>query len=206
MQNRLSILKWNYETRKFESHTVPQEWDVTTYEDNLTTKVNCACCGKELTYGGGFSSRVLSTPSGTRYIVCHDCFQRENMMYDHVSKESLPPKIREVQSMFRDKDMYLWFEELYQLMLDGEIKDLQIRRMLTLQDSYYDAASYIYVPGNQITVDFYYSTKVLRGESAKWQDAAEIVFKYDEATLELLHNKYPDVVVLVSPYIKLKEC
>ena len=71
------LRKWNYLTHQYEKHTVPDDWHVTTYETDMGTKVNCACCGKQITHGDAYCSMEIHTHLGFGYDVCEDCYQEE---------------------------------------------------------------------------------------------------------------------------------
>ena len=71
------LRKWNYLTHQYEKHTVPDDWHVTTYETDMEAKVNCACCGKQITHGDAYCSLEIHTQLGLGYDVCDDCYAEE---------------------------------------------------------------------------------------------------------------------------------
>ena len=71
------LRKWNYLTHQYEKHIITDDWHVTTYEDDMETKVNCACCGKQITHGQSYCSLEIHTQLGFGYDVCEDCYAEE---------------------------------------------------------------------------------------------------------------------------------
>lgn len=69
--------KWNYEIRKYEPYEVPDDWKVSLYENDMDTIVNCAICGKEMTFGEGYTSRTIHSEYGVGYCICYDCYHGE---------------------------------------------------------------------------------------------------------------------------------
>lgn len=69
--------KWNYETKEYELYSVPEDWYCPLYENDMDKKVNCACCGKEIRVGDGYTSQEIHTFSGFGYSVCEDCHAKE---------------------------------------------------------------------------------------------------------------------------------
>jgi hypothetical protein len=69
--------KWDYKAKKYNPLTLPAEWHVTTFECDMGTKINCAQCGGELTFGEAYTSKTIHTPYGIGYSVCYDCYLRE---------------------------------------------------------------------------------------------------------------------------------
>ena len=71
------LRRWNYLTHSYEPHIVPDNWHVTTYEADMETKVNCACCGKQITHGDAYCSMEIHTHLGLGYDVCESCYAEE---------------------------------------------------------------------------------------------------------------------------------
>ena len=71
------LRKWNYKTHEYDPYEVPDEWNVSTFESDMDTIVNCAECGKLITFGQGYTSRKIHTPFGMGYVVCKDCYDKE---------------------------------------------------------------------------------------------------------------------------------
>lgn len=69
----MTILKWNYKTRKYDPHEVPDEWKIRTYCADMGEIVNCARCGKEIEFGDGYTSATLHTEYGMGYCICGSC-------------------------------------------------------------------------------------------------------------------------------------
>lgn len=71
------LRRWNYLTHQYEKHIVPNDWHVTTYETDMESKVNCACCGKQITHGQSYCSLEIHTQLGFGYDVCDECYVEE---------------------------------------------------------------------------------------------------------------------------------
>lgn len=70
--------KWNYDKHKYEPYNVPDEWNVKTYSDNMNEIVNCPHCGKEVIFGDTYTSHEIHTKIGLGYLVCEECYEKEN--------------------------------------------------------------------------------------------------------------------------------
>lgn len=64
---------------EMEIHTVPDDWNVKVYSDNVDEIINCAHCGKKLRYGDSYTSLEIQSKHGFGYCVCKDCSDRENL-------------------------------------------------------------------------------------------------------------------------------
>ena len=73
----MMLRKWNYKTHEYDPYEVPDEWNVSAFEADMDTIVNCAECGKLITFGQGYTSRKIHTPFGMGYVVCKDCYNKE---------------------------------------------------------------------------------------------------------------------------------
>ena len=51
------LRKWNYKTNEYDPYEVPDGWDVSIFETDMGSIVNCAECGKSITYGQGYTSK-----------------------------------------------------------------------------------------------------------------------------------------------------
>ena len=71
------LRKWNYKTHEYDHYEVPDEWNVSAFEADMDTIVNCAECGKLITFGQGYTSRKIHTFFGMGYVVCKDCYDKE---------------------------------------------------------------------------------------------------------------------------------
>ena len=69
--------KWNEKTRAYEPYTVPDEWNLLTYANDMDEPCNCAQCGKPMRYGDGYTSMQVHTPVGFGYMVCESCYAAE---------------------------------------------------------------------------------------------------------------------------------
>lgn len=69
--------KWNLRLRQYEPYTLPAGWVCPQICEDMEMPINCASCGKQMTYGQGFTSRIIQTDGGMSYSVCWDCKNRE---------------------------------------------------------------------------------------------------------------------------------
>jgi len=69
--------KWNVKKHMYEHYSVPKEWVVPLFCYELGKVINCACCGKEITYGDSYCSMVIHNHVGLGYSVCEDCHEKE---------------------------------------------------------------------------------------------------------------------------------
>ena len=67
--------KWNYLTHSYEPVEVPKK--ATAYLANMDEVVQCAQCGKEMTFGDGYTSQEIHTAMGFGYSVCTICHTAE---------------------------------------------------------------------------------------------------------------------------------
>ena len=81
--------KCNYETKRYEDYTVPDNWKVAKNSIDMFEKMNCAVCGKSMCYGYGFMSRTICDGYGIRYVVCKDCHNKEIKEEEEYICESL---------------------------------------------------------------------------------------------------------------------
>lgn len=73
----VDIRKWNYETHEYDPYTPPKGWAPVLVTDNMDLPIKCAACGKDMTFGVGYTSRELHTTVGFGYPVCEDCYEEE---------------------------------------------------------------------------------------------------------------------------------
>jgi hypothetical protein len=71
------IQKWDFKKKEYVPYKFPENWKISCYEDEMNNVINCAGCGKEITYGDGYTSRTIHTKMGFGYSVCSDCYNRE---------------------------------------------------------------------------------------------------------------------------------
>jgi hypothetical protein len=72
-----TLRKWNPKNHVYESCKVPDSWNVSCYEADMTTIVNCAQCGDELEFGETYTSRQIHTEIGIGFGVCKACYEKE---------------------------------------------------------------------------------------------------------------------------------
>ena len=72
------MYKYNQDTRKEEPYEPPvEDGYYPVYCDNMDEKINCAQCGKEITFGEGYTSREIFSGSWA-HAVCKDCMEKEH--------------------------------------------------------------------------------------------------------------------------------
>lgn len=71
------IQKWNPDTKEYEPYSIPEDWTVILYADDMELPINCASCGKDMTYGEGYTSRQIHNSIGLGYPVCDGCYEVE---------------------------------------------------------------------------------------------------------------------------------
>lgn len=69
--------KWDYATHKYTPHRIPEDWKCPLTCASMDTPVNCASCGQEMTFGDGYTSRVIHNAVGFGYYVCEECMKKE---------------------------------------------------------------------------------------------------------------------------------
>lgn len=74
----MSIGKWNFQTHKYEPYELPGYSPLLC--DDMDEKINCANCGKEVTFGECLTSRRIHTEMGMGYPVCDDCYDEERAL------------------------------------------------------------------------------------------------------------------------------
>ena len=82
--------KWNFKTLEYEEYTVPANWKVKVFSNDMEEKVNCASCGKSMIYGYGYISRTINDENGFGYTVCYECYIKERdeeIAYEDKSKD-----------------------------------------------------------------------------------------------------------------------
>ncbi len=69
----------NTRTKMFVDFVFPDNWKCVTFQDLLATIVNCANCGKPVTYGKSrVSSEIRNGINGPGYAICPECFAAES--------------------------------------------------------------------------------------------------------------------------------
>lgn len=69
--------KWNYEKHDYDPHRIPDRWNTPTYTQNMDEIVNCAQCGRELSFGETYTSLEIHSSIGFGYPVCKGCYNEE---------------------------------------------------------------------------------------------------------------------------------
>lgn len=67
--------RWNYALRQYEPCEIPD--GAVGYIEDLSQKIPCANCGKEIVAGDGYTSMCIHTMLGFGFIVCNDCYEKE---------------------------------------------------------------------------------------------------------------------------------
>lgn len=79
------IQKWNPEKRVYQPYQPPAGY-ITLYETDMEKPVNCARCGRQITFGEGYSSMQIHNAMGMGYSVCVYCYNaelEEELKYRH---------------------------------------------------------------------------------------------------------------------------
>ena len=80
MKNLLFIeemKKWDNKKHSYDPYKVPSEWNCPLYTEDMEEVINCVQCGKEMTYGEGYTSKEIHNPFGLGYTVCEKCYSEE---------------------------------------------------------------------------------------------------------------------------------
>lgn len=71
------LRKWNWKKSCYEAYEVPDDWEVKAFSLDMEEEINCAQCGKRISFGSSYTSREVHTDSGLGYPVCEDCHNEE---------------------------------------------------------------------------------------------------------------------------------
>lgn len=71
------LKKWNYNTHEYETYDVPESWRVAQICPDMETVINCASCGKAISFGASYGSMVIHGHLGISYCVCPKCHSAE---------------------------------------------------------------------------------------------------------------------------------
>ena len=71
------IGRWNYQKKDYEPYRIPDDWKISVYCSDMDELINCPHCGKEITFGEGYTSREIRNHMGFGYSVCRDCYEEE---------------------------------------------------------------------------------------------------------------------------------
>lgn len=80
------IQKWDEKLKKYEDYTIPNDWKIPLYSDDMNEKINCVCCGKEITFGEGYTSHRFHNNHGFGYYECEDCYYKYLPTYLHAKQ------------------------------------------------------------------------------------------------------------------------
>ena len=69
--------KWNPATRTYRTYDIPKDWNTPIYSSDMGEVINCAQCGKKITYGDSYTSKQVHTYIGFGYPVCRECYEKE---------------------------------------------------------------------------------------------------------------------------------
>lgn len=69
--------RYNPKTKKYEPYEVPENWNTPLYTDNMDELINCARCGKLISFGLCYTSKQIHNHLGFGYGVCPRCFDQE---------------------------------------------------------------------------------------------------------------------------------
>ena len=72
----MTLQKWNFKTHKYEPFESPARV-LSLYSEDMLAEVDCANCGKRMTYGDGYTSRTIHNHIGLGYPVCEGCYEQE---------------------------------------------------------------------------------------------------------------------------------
>ena len=70
----MMLQRWSESEHRYMPYAVPDDWYVSTYEEDMSTPVNCCQCGRVLPFGRTYTSYQVHTPIGMGYAVCGDCY------------------------------------------------------------------------------------------------------------------------------------
>ncbi len=73
------IGRWNYATHEYDPYKPDPSWKIQLFSDDMDLPINCTNCGKEMTYGDGYTSLELHNHIGLGYPVCEDCYEQEHV-------------------------------------------------------------------------------------------------------------------------------
>lgn len=70
------LRKWNYEIHDYEVFISPAEV-LKIYSEDMDERCDCANCGKQMTFGDGYTSRTIHNKAGYGFPVCESCYNGE---------------------------------------------------------------------------------------------------------------------------------
>lgn len=72
-----TLKRWNYEAHTYEDYQIPDDWHCLSYSRDMDEVVNCPHCGREITFGDGYTSMEIHNGIGGGYAVCTSCHIEE---------------------------------------------------------------------------------------------------------------------------------
>lgn len=70
------LQKWDEELHAYLPFESPARV-LSLYSEDMLAEVDCANCGKRMTYGDGYTSMTIHNEIGLGYPVCEKCYQQE---------------------------------------------------------------------------------------------------------------------------------
>lgn len=67
------LLRLNRSTSEWEECEVPEKWKITTFQDDMWKRVNCAGCGEKIRFKDSFTSKMLRDENNLGYAICGKC-------------------------------------------------------------------------------------------------------------------------------------
>lgn len=84
----MSVGRWNYETRSYDPYESTPGTTVGFFSEDLEKPINCAQCGKEITFGEGYTSKEIhQLGTGFGYVVDSDCYDEEIKRFEKYKKK-----------------------------------------------------------------------------------------------------------------------
>ncbi|MCI6068205.1 MAG: hypothetical protein MR707_08295 [Galactobacillus timonensis] len=73
------VRRYSFKNHCYEKpEELPKNWHTPLITDNMDEIINCACCGKEVSFGRCFTSRKIFDMHGIfGFPVCRDCYEKE---------------------------------------------------------------------------------------------------------------------------------
>lgn len=91
---------------------LPKEWHTPLIAEDMNEMINCACCGKEIRYGDGYSSRDICDMSGCfGYSICEECHEKELAeLFEEIDqkKRSAEPAEEEIEEEEEEDEEESW--------------------------------------------------------------------------------------------------
>ena len=79
--------KWDYKKHDYVPYESPADWHCPLMAADMAETINCVSCGKEMSFGEGYTSRVIHTALGFGYYVCESCMEKEMAAEQAARKE-----------------------------------------------------------------------------------------------------------------------